>query len=343
MSKFPGCFVQVAFLVVVSALLQGGAVCGDDGKEHIDLVFAGDIMLADGPGKTIDAGEDPFAEFGDVLAKADVAIGNLECVIATGGTPARKPWVFRAKPEVLPFLHKHFDIVSLANNHSGDYGHDAFLENLDLLEKHKLPYFGGGRNCAHARMPHIIEVKGVRIALLGYNEYYHPRYFEAGPDWPGIAWAVDEQVLADIKSARTRHKADLVIPFMHWGDEEVPENDRQKEFARAMIDGGADMVIGAHPHVTQGIEYYKDKLIVYSLGNFVFDGFDEGPCRTGWVLRLRLDQKGLVAWDTVVAKLDERGTPHLMRETASPSGIVAEAKIEDRRGLIDSPLSRKEK
>jgi poly-gamma-glutamate synthesis protein (capsule biosynthesis protein) len=130
---------------------------------------------------------------------------------------------------------------------------------------------------------------------------------------------------------------------MHWGDEEVPENDRQKEFARAMIDGGADMVIGAHPHVTQGIEYYKDKLIVYSLGNFVFDGFDEGPGRVGWILRLRLNQQGLVAWDTVVAKIDDAGTPHLAKDEASPSGVVAKTTIEDRRGLIDSPLSRKTK
>ncbi len=331
------------FLVLAWALVQGEVVRGEEGKEHIDLVFAGDIMLADGPGKTIEGGEDPFAEFGEVLQSADAAIGNLECVVATCGTPCRKPYTFRAKPEVLPLLKKHFDIVSLANNHSGDFGHDAFLENLDLLEKHKLPYFGGGRNCAHARMPHIIEIKGVRIALLGYNEYYHPRYFEAGPDWPGIAWSVDEQVLADIESARKRHKADLVIPFMHWGDEEVPENDRQKEFARAMIDGGADMVIGAHPHVTQGIEYYKDKLIVYSLGNFVFDGFDEGPGRVGWILRLRLNQKGLIAWDTVVAKIDDAGTPHLAKDEASPSGVVAKTTIEDRRGLIDSPLSRKTK
>lgn len=331
------------FLLLAWALVQGEAVRGEESKEHIDLVFAGDIMLADGPGKTIEGGEDPFAEFGEVLQSADAAIGNLECVVATCGMPCRKPYTFRAKPEVLPLLKKHFDIVSLANNHSGDFGHDAFLENLDLLEKHKLPYFGGGRNCAHARMPHIIEIKGVRIALLGYNEYYHPRYFEAGPDWPGIAWSVDEQVLADIESARTRHKADLVIPFMHWGDEEVPENDRQKEFARAMIDGGADMVIGAHPHVTQGIEYYKDKLIVYSLGNFVFDGFDEGPGRVGWILRVRLNQQGLVAWDTVVAKIDDAGTPHLAKDEASPSGVVAKTTIEDRRGLIDSPLSRKTK
>jgi poly-gamma-glutamate synthesis protein (capsule biosynthesis protein) len=107
-----------------------------------------------------------------------------------------------------------------------------------------------------------------------------------------------------------------------------------------MIDSGADMVIGGHPHVTQGAEYYKNKLILYSLSNFVFNGFDEGPSRTGWVLRLKLDKKGLVAWDTVVGHIDDEGIPRLMRDTASPSGQRGNDKIEDRRALIDSPLAK---
>lgn len=302
------------------------------------LVFTGDIMLADLPYIKYPSGTDPFREFASIFKAADASIGNLECVIATGGKPSDKKWTFRGSPDVLPILKKHIGIVSLANNHSVDYGHDAFLEQLDLLKKHRIAYFGGGRDCAEARKPHLLEVKGIRIALLGYNEF-HPRYFEAGPDWPGVAWGVDEQVVADIKSAREKHKADLVIPFMHWGDEEVPENDRQKKFARVMIDAGADLVVGGHPHVTQATEYYKGKLIVYSLGNFVFGGFDEGPSRTGWLLRVRLNKSGLIAWDTVVAQLDEDGTPRLQEEKASPCGKADTEKIELRRALVDSPLS----
>ena len=307
------------------------------GKDF-QLIFAGDIMLADLPGQAIARDIDPFAEFSEMLRGADATIGNLECVVATKGQAVKKPWVFRADVKVLPLLKKHFGIVSLANNHTGDFGHDAFLEQLDLMEKQQIAYFGGGRNIAHARMPHILNIKGLRVALLGYNEF-KPRSFEAGPDWPGVAWSVDEQVIADIHAARTRHRADLVIPYMHWGWENEPANDRQKQLARLMIEAGADMVIGGHPHVTQEVEYYQGKLIVYSLGNFVFDGFEEGPSRIGWLVRLRMNESGLVAWDTVVAHMDKEGIPHLEREAKSPSGIAGSEKIEQRQGLIDSPLS----
>ena len=304
----------------------------------LDLIFTGDIMVADLPGKAMARGVDPFREFADLLQAADAAVGNLECVVATTGQAYDKPWTFRADPTVMPVLAKHFDVVSLANNHTGDFGHAAFLEQLDLLEKNRVACFGGGRDCARARSPHLLEVKGLRVALLGYNDF-KPRAFEAGPTWPGVAWAVDEQVVADIRNARTRHKADLVIPVMHWGWESEPENDRQKALARLMIDAGADLVIGGHPHVTQGTEYYHGKLIVYSLGNFVFDGFREGPERSGWLLRLRLDRQGLIAWDTVVAHMDDEGIPHLQREDASPCGARGSDTIETRRALSDSPLA----
>ncbi len=306
-------------------------------SSSLSLLFAGDIMLADGPGKAMARGVDPFAEFAAILKDADAAIGNLECVISTVGAPIKKPWTFQASPAVLPVLANHFDAVSLANNHTGDYGHAAFLQQLSLLEKQRIPYFGGGRDCGAARRPLLMKVKGRTIALLGFNDF-KPRSFEAGPDWPGVAWSVDEQVLADIKAAREVHRADLVIPFMHWGWESEPANDRVKALARLMIDAGADMVIGGHPHVTQEIEFYKKRLIVYSLGNFVFDGFEEGPERIGWLLRVCLDEKGLVAWDTVVAHMDDEGIPHLQSETPSPCGRTANDPIESRRALVDSPF-----
>lgn len=302
----------------------------------VDLIFAGDIMLADLPGKAINRGIDPFREFAPLLAAADAAIGNLECVVATSGQAVKKPWTFRAEPAVLPVLARHFDAVSLANNHTGDFGHGAFIEQLCLLDRHRIRWFGGGRDLGQARTPLLLDIKGLRVALLGYNEF-KPRSFEAGPAWPGVAWSVDEQVVADIRFARTLHRADLVIPFMHWGPEHEPEDDRQRKLARLMIDAGADLVVGSHPHVTQGVEYYRDKLIVYSLGNFVFDGFEEGPARTGWLLRLRVDRQGLVAWDTLTAHLDDEGIPHLQRDLPSPSGVRGSAAITNHRARLDSP------
>lgn len=306
-------------------------------SKTIDLAFAGDIMLADTPGERISLGEDPFGDFADVFRKVDLAIGNLECVVATTGEPFDKPYVYRAHPRVLELVQKHLGVVCLANNHTGDFGHAAFLEQLRLLEQKKIQYVGGGRDCVHARQPLIVDRNGMRVALLAYNDF-KPRAFEAGPNWPGVAWAVDAQITADIEAARTIHKADFVIPMLHWGWEYEAANDRQKQLARLMIDAGADLIVGGHPHVTQEVEYYKGKLIIYSIGNFIFDGFEPGPSRIGWVLRTRIGKQQLVAWDTLVAKIDDRGLPALQAEVQSPAGTTADKPIIERCGLKDSPF-----
>ena len=318
-SRLPALLCGPLFLVQ----LTSSSFAAETGKAApsptVSLVFAGDIMLDELPGEDIAQGRDPFTHFAPIFAKADAAIGNLECVVATTGEAVKKPYNFRADPKVLDVLKKHFDAVSLANNHTGDFGHKAFAEQLDLLKQKEIPYFGGGKNTNEARTPLLLNLHGMRIAILGYNEF-KPRLFEAGPSWPGVAWSVDEQVVADLKAARSIHKADLVIPFMHWGWEYEPANDRQKQLAQLMIDNGADVVVGGHPHVTQGVEYYHGKLIVYSLGNFVFNGFKTPESNLGWVLRMKLNKQGLMEWDTVPAQIDEQGTPHIAKDMETPWG-----------------------
>ncbi len=283
----------------------------------VSIAFVGDIMLDETPGKTIKRGQDPFELFAPLLNSADIRVGNLECVVATTGTPEPdKPYTFRAHPRVLKLLQRHFDALSLANNHSGDYGPGAFGEMLDLLDRQKISYFGGGRTLAQAHTPLVIERNGLRIALLGYNEFF-PRSFEADFDKPGIAWSEDEQVRLDIRTARSRYQADLVIPLMHWGwEHEKLASSRQQQLARLMIDAGADAVVGGHPHVTQNVEQYRGKPIIYSLGNFVFDGFGDQDSNTGWLLRLEADRSGVRAWRTYVAHMDSKGTPHPVPQSA---------------------------
>jgi poly-gamma-glutamate synthesis protein (capsule biosynthesis protein) len=295
--------------------------------EPLRLIFAGDVMLDDGPGKTIAAGGDPLAPFAQLLADADYRIANLECPIATGGQPiANKIFTFRAEPRVLPVLQGRFDALALSNNHAGDYGQQAFLETIRHLADGGIASFGGGRNLTAAHAPLWIARNGLRIAVLGYDEF-KPRSFEAGADWPGVAWSEDSEVLADIQAARAAG-ADLVIPFMHWGwERESQPTERQRRLARLMIDAGADLVVGGHPHITQGAEYYRGKLIVYSLGNFVFDSFTTTETRRGWLLRLTVDRSGLLAWDTVVAEQDEAGTPHPLSGVASPCGKAGETVV----------------
>lgn len=313
---------QLASAAVATALALTAVAAR---AEPVRLVFAGDIMLDDGPGRKIAAGDDPLAPFAARLRDADFTIGNLECPIATGGRAlANKIYTFRAHPRVLPLLKGRFDALAVANNHSGDYGRAAFVETLEHLERAGIPYVGGGRDLAAAHAPLWVERGGLRIAILAYNEF-KPRSFEAGPDWPGVAWSEDSRVIGEIRAARAAG-ADLVIPFMHWGwEREAAPGERQRQLARAMIDAGADVVVGGHPHVTQGAEYYRGRLIVYSLGNFVFDGFAEPEAKRGWLLRLTLDRSGLLAWDTLAAQIDADGTPHPQPGALTPCGQAGEA------------------
>lgn len=283
-------------------------------SETVTLAFMGDVMLADGPGRAVRRGVDPFAQIAPLWRDADARIANLECVVSDRGQPmADKPYTFRAHPRVMPLLKRHVDVVSLANNHAGDYGRAAFSDMLARLKRAGVAHVGGGRTLREAHAPHIIERKGLRIALLAYNEMF-PRHFEAGPAHPGQAWSDDASVLADIEDARRVHGADLVIPFMHWGEEHrATANDRQRELARRMIDAGADAVVGTHPHVVQDTETYLGRPIIYSLGNLIFDGFSDADNNTGWVLRLRMDRNGVVDWHTHTVHMDREGIPRPAR------------------------------
>lgn len=301
----------MAFIFV--AVCRGNAFAQ---SAHVSMVFVGDLMLADFPGQLIKKGHNPFKPFASILNKSDIRIGNLECVISTMGTAEDKPFTFRAHPRVLKLLKKHFDAVSLANNHTGDFGHAAFAQMLGFLTQAKMPFFGGGRDLQQAHQPLLFQRKGITIAVLGYNEFF-PRSFEADADRPGSAWSDDEQVVADIKAAREVHHADVVIPFMHWGVEDEPyATTRQQRLARLMIDAGADAVVGSHPHVTQNTEFYKGRPIVYSLGNFVFDGYTSLENTTGWALQLDVDSTGVQQARIHVARIDRYATPHPSRKDA---------------------------
>lgn len=312
----------------IGALALALSCMGAQALEPVKLLFAGDVVLDDSAGALIERGGDPFAAFAPLFASADLRLANLECVVATTGNAGDKNYTFRAHPRVLPVLKKHFDALALANNHSGDYGREAFAEMLGLLQGAGLGQFGGGHNLREAHTPLIVERKGIRIALLGYNEFM-PRSFEADFDAPGSAWSEDEQVVADIRAARSVHHADLVIPVMHWGWENEPvANARQRALARTMVAAGADAVIGGHPHVRQDIEIVNGKPVVYSVGNFVMKETDNANQRLGWVLELNLDKRGVVSWRTHTAAIDMEGIPTPAPASAAPSSPCGERGME---------------
>jgi poly-gamma-glutamate synthesis protein (capsule biosynthesis protein) len=304
---------SVSILACAAALASQVAVPAAQAEEStVRIAFVGDVMLDGGPGHVVTNGGDPFASVASALRDADLTIANLECAIVKRGRSLDKEFTFRGPESALPLLKKYFSAVSLANNHSGDWGKEGFATELDLLRETKLPYFGGGCNARAARQPLILTVGGKRVAFLGYNDF-PPRSFAAGPSTPGIAWLVEEDAVSDIKAAR--RQADLVILFLHWGDDLVPaETPEQQTLAHHLIDAGADAVVGGHAHLTQGIEWYKDRPIVYGLGNFVFDYYPKDPpVWKGWIVKLTFGKSQRPSLQRTDVELDPAGIPHLVR------------------------------
>jgi len=275
---------------------------------RVSLAFVGDVMLDNGPGHAVASGRDPFAACAGMLLDADFTIGNLECVLGRGGTLAHKAYVFRAAADSPRHLARYFTAVSLGNNHAFDFGPDGLTECLDILDREKIGRFGAGRTLAEARRPLVLEKDGLRVAILAANGFRAADY-EATASTPGVAPLREADLLADIRAARAA--ADVVIPYVHWGDELVADPlDTDRGFARRMIDAGAAAVIGGHPHVTQTVDLHRGAPIVYSLGNFVFDYYPcDPPEWTGWVVKLTVAKGEPVEMEVRAVVLDAAGLP----------------------------------
>jgi poly-gamma-glutamate synthesis protein (capsule biosynthesis protein) len=248
--------------------------------EHT-LIFAGDVMLSRGVGRKMDAKGDwgfPFRQVSGVLHSADLAYCNLECPISDRGHNLHHLYSFRADPRALGGLKAAgFTIVSEANNHAYDWGPAALVDTLRRLHAVGIRTAGAGENTLEAHHPTVVDLGGLRVAFLAYVNI-DPQNAAAGVDHPGVAWLDIEQVEADIRFAR--NLADLVVVCPHWGVEYAPAPTRQqKELARKMIDAGADLIVGSHPHVVQPLEQYHGRWVAYSLGNFVFDQKDPATHR----------------------------------------------------------------
>ena len=274
----------------------------DQEEPTLILNAVGDVMLARQVSKAITRNNltYPFQEAGSFLAGADLTFANLESPVASGGErlPGKGIW-FRAKPETVTCLTgAGIDVVSLANNHVLDYGSPALLETIQYLSAAGIRPVGAGQTITEARLPVIIEEKGVKVAFLAYSDmadivwsYAHPRSLRATASLPGVAPLVPEEILADIDLAGL--KADVVIISLHWGNEyqEVP-TVQQRQLAHTLIDRGASIIIGHHPHVFQGIEVYGRGLIAYSLGNFLFDQDWSEATREGLLMQIKLTKAG---------------------------------------------------
>jgi len=269
-------------------------------KDHITLLLTGDIMLDRGVEFYIAQHGDwrfPFLKIAKTLRDADLVFGNLESVISDKGENLGSIYSFRASPNAIDGLaFAGFDVLSVANNHSLDYGIEAFLDSLQYLKKANITPAGGGSNREDARAPVIKEIQGTKIGFLGYTNLGSPAW-QAAEHTPGIAWA-DEDTLAEFQKdiRKAKNIADILIISLHFGEEYQKEPSlTQQVLSKAAIDAGADMVVGHHPHVAQPVEQYKDGWIAWSLGNFVFDQGFSKETMEGMLLKVKVNKKGINA------------------------------------------------
>jgi poly-gamma-glutamate capsule biosynthesis protein CapA/YwtB (metallophosphatase superfamily) len=255
------------------------------------LLFGGDVMLAHLKG-------DPFGSLAGLLKGADLCVVNLECAITDQGVAKPgKPFAFRAEPQSAGRLRAAgVGAVSVANNHSGDFGQAGFLDMLTRLDQAGVRWFGGGRDSSSAYRARTLQAGPLRVALVGYSDA-DTELLPARDPGGGVAVSDDwPAILGEVRRAR-KDGADFIAVMPHWGVEGSSEvADRQREQATDLIGAGADLVVGSGPHRVQAQEDVEGQPVTYSLGNLIFDSGGGEPdwWRSGELLEVTLGSRGRI-------------------------------------------------
>ena len=272
----------------------------DDTVSEFDVAFVGDVFL-----QTRSGMEPPFSsEIESLFRQIPWVIANLETVLTENGQAQQKAYCSRADPTMAFYLKETgINAVNLANNHTYDYGAKGFRQTVSTLETAGISYFGVRKD--GQQPPFVLWIDGCSICILGYT---------FGGVEEGAALLDEQQILQDIEDVRAQG-VDRMIINLHWGEEYVafPSPDQQR-VARNLIDCGADVIIGHHPHVVQGIERYKEGIIFYSLGNFNFinssnlDRLFPGTC-WGLIILLRFPKSSPVEYSYIPVQVDDEYRP----------------------------------
>ena len=252
--------------------------------DSVTIGFAGDILFDDNyaVGNAFkNAGNSAEGVVGQSLLEkmraADIMMVNNEFPYSNGGTPTEgKTYTFRARPETASILNEMgVDIVGLANNHAYDYGEQALLDTMDTLDSVGVTYVGAGHDIEEASHPvYYITSSGMRIAIICATQIErldNPDTKGATESSPGVFRCLNDSLLLE-KVREAREKNAYVIVFIHWGTESTSEIDYlQVDQAKEIVDAGANLIVGAHPHVLQKIDYVNGVPVIYSLGNYIFN------------------------------------------------------------------------
>ncbi len=324
-----GIFIGVGYLVIAnSASLPSSyspskagneavheKVPEQDEGDYVTVIAVGDIMPSRMVAQKIKQHgiEYPFARVENYLKQADIFFANLESPIAKGRVIASGEMSFRTNPG-FEEAFKDFGsvVVSLANNHTPNFGERGLKETFSNLTKAGIAYVGAGNNEEEANQPVYISEKGITLAFLAYNDTdVVPDSYFASAKRAGTAEMKIDHMQEAVKTAK--NNADFVIVSMHSGIEyKATATTSQTVFAHAAIDAGAEMVIGHHPHVVQNGERYKGKYIFYSLGNFIFDQMWSQNTREGLTLKARFNSDGLQGIQLVPIRIYDYAQPRLL-------------------------------
>ncbi|PIR86717.1 MAG: hypothetical protein COU11_04375 [Candidatus Harrisonbacteria bacterium CG10_big_fil_rev_8_21_14_0_10_49_15] len=311
------------------------------GGEKYTLLFTGDIMLDRGVAGVIRREQDPlypFLKIAEVTSAADITIGNLEGPISSRGQNQGSVYSFRFEPvgSIHGLQYAGFDVLSLANNHIWDWGRDALLDTVTHLESAGIKTAGAGADESIANAPAVsVLPDGTQIAFLSYTNLY-PAGLAAGPDWPGVSHYGLISMTTAISKAKA-DGADVVVMLIHWGTEyEQQSSPDQQYVARQLIDAGADLIIGHHPHVAQEVEEYISPLvagahsgrsaerigyIAYSLGNFVFDqNFSDATMR-GLMAEATIQAGKIVDFKTIPIRINNTFQPFILDSEGNSGGL----------------------
>ncbi len=285
------------------------------------LLFTGVIVPARCVQAAIDERGNPhylYDEVRTVLASADLAVGTLNATISdypphTGCVPT---YVLVGSAENADALEQAgFDVMSVATNHIKNCGltncgNRAFFDTLDNLERVGIKSVGAGGNHSEAMQPVVVELNGVRFGIISLGQI-EPMAF-AGDDEPGIAVLNEENLQAAIMAAR--EISDVVIAMPHWGPEDVPwPTYLQRELAHQLVEAGADLVVGNHTHVVQGVQVIDDVPVFYGLGNFVFDQWPRDH-QQGVILLVHFNGTEYAGHEFIPTHVDKDGTVHIADE-----------------------------
>ncbi len=279
----------------------------EEEKTSIMLSFGGDIMLDRGVknsvNKNFNGDYSLLFKNLEILKNNDITFANLEGPVSNIGKDRHNLYSFRMDPSVLPAIKgAGFSIVSVANNHVGDWGRNAYADTLARLKENGILYTGGGMNELQAEQPTIIEKYGIKIGYLGFSDV-GPNWMSANEKDAGLLLASNPRFSEIVTNASKQ--VDYLIVSFHFGEEyKLKHNERQEYLAHKAIDAGAKIIIGSHSHVVEDAEIYRDGFIIYSLGNFIFDQGFSPETMEGMLLEIKLEKDGNMSITKNIVKLN---------------------------------------